>query len=106
MVLAVASARAAADGDGALDTQVSPLFMNADGGLNIGSDTDALVASILAQRDVPPQSLWLVFREEFANLAARLKETAAVSAEAKKELQKLHHLPLSFIAASDKVRTR
>ena len=92
--------------DGKLDSQVNPLFLSRDGGLNVGADVDSLVASILAQKEVPPLQLWTVFKEQFASVAGRLKETTDSAAAMKKELQQFEVMRSALTASNVQAATK
>ena len=78
------------EGAGNVEAEVNPMFLSADGtSAKLGSSKDSLVASILAQKDSPPLQLWTVFRDEFASLVDRLKESQLKAAEGSVALQKL-----------------
>ena len=92
-VLSSGSAGAMEEGAGELTAEVNPMFLSSDKDtLKLGADRDSLVASILAQKQSPPLQLWLVFRDEFASLVERLKETGQRAQVGAAALQKLEAL--------------
>jgi len=86
-----------------IEAQVNPMFLS-DGGdkANLGADKESLVASILAQKEAPPLQLWLVFRDEFASLVERLKETGEKAALGAAAIQKLETMNALALGAKSK----
>ena len=78
------------EGMGNIEAEVNPMFLADDGtSAKLGANKDSLVASILAQKESPPLQLWVVFRNEFASLVDRLKESQLKAAEGSAAVQKL-----------------
>jgi hypothetical protein len=72
---------------GKVDTQMNPLFMNKSGDGASAAATGAGMDSVMAMRSPPPQELWSVFQQGYADLNAQLEAANAQLAESKKREQ-------------------